>query len=140
MDFKKFNNKKKYIVINLLLFAFLYLSVTFNKESIRPYYGNDAFWGILTGSYSNFAAAYIISLFPFAAIFAKKLSKKKSRLFFYGFAILVFLILTLEEINPFFGVSKVYDMYDIIASGLGSLFAIITFELIIRKKKNDRQE
>ena len=136
MDFQNFNNKKKYIVINLLLFAFLYLSVTFNKENIRPYYGNDAFWGILTGSYSNFAAAYIISLFPIAAIFAKKISKKKSRLFFYGFAILVFLILTFEEINPFFGASKIYDMYDIIASGLGSFTAIITFEIILRRKNN----
>ncbi len=136
MNSQKIIKKKKFIVINILLFVFLYFSVEFNKEYIRPIYGNDAFWGILTGSYSNFAAAYVISLFSIAVIFSRKLTLRKSRLFFYSVAGLVFLILAYEEINPFAGVSKVYDIYDIAASGLGSFFAIITFEILIRNRKN----
>ena len=127
-------NKRKYIAINFILFAFLYLSVSFNKEYIRPIYGSAPFWGIITGSYSNFMAAYIISLFPLAAIFAKGINLKKSRLIMYSVAILVFVILTIEEFKPFVDASKVYDVYDIIANGLGSLFAILTFEIFIGKK------
>ena len=126
--------KRKYIAINLILFAFLYLSVSFNKEYIRPIYGSTPFWGIITGSYSNFMAAYIISLFPLAAIFAKGINLKKARLIFYSVAILVFVILTFEELKPFVGASEVYDIYDIIANGLGSLFAILTFEIFFSKK------
>ena len=136
MNIEKFKKNKKYIVINLLLFAFLYFSVSFNKEYIRPIYGNLPFWGIITGSYSNFMAAYIISLLAIPSIFSRNLNKKQSRLVFYAVSVLVCLILMYEEISPFYGVSKVYDIYDIIASGLGSLFAIFTFEIIIKKKEN----
>ena len=37
MDFSK--NKVRLIGINVTLFAFLYLTITFNKEYIRPLYG-----------------------------------------------------------------------------------------------------
>ncbi len=127
-------NKRKYMAINLILFAFLYLSVSFNKEYIRPIYGSTPFWGIITGSYSNFMAAYIISLFPLAAIFAKGINLKKARLIFYSVAILVFVILSFEELNPFVGASEVYDIYDIIANVLGSMFAIFTFEIFFSRK------
>jgi len=127
-------NKRKYMAINLILFAFLYLSVSFNKEYIRPIYGSTPFWGIVSGSYSNFIAAYIISLFPIAAILAKGINLNKGRLIVYSIAILVFVILTIEELKPFFGASEVYDIHDIIANGLGSLFAIFTFEIFISRK------
>lgn len=126
---------KKNIAINLILFAVLYISVSFNKEFIRPLYGNTPVLGILTGSFSNCIAAYIISLFPIAAILSKKINITISRLIIYTVAIMVFIILTVAEIQPRFDISKVYDIYDIIASGLGSLLAIITFELLIRKTK-----
>ena len=135
MDSIRLKKKKKYLIINVLLFAFLYFSVSFNKEYIRPIYADKAFWGILTGSYSNFMAAYVISLFAIPAIFARNLNKKKSRLVFYTVSVLVFLILMYEEISPFTGASKVYDSYDILASALGSLFAIFTYEIIFKKKK-----
>ena len=127
--------KKKYIAINLILFAILYLSVEFNKEFIRPLYSGSPFLGILTGTFPNFIAAYIISLFPIAAILAKRLNVKKSRLLIYIFAVVVFLILTVEEFQPFFDASTVYDIYDIIANGVGSIIAIITFELLLWKTK-----
>ena len=84
--------------------------------------------------------AYIMSLFPIAPILAKKIDIQKARLIFYAISIIVFLILTIEELKPFVDASKTYDIYDIIASGLGSITAILTFEIfisrIIKKKIN----
>jgi len=127
--------KKKYIAINFILFAILYLLVEFNKEFIRPLIGDSHILRILTGGFPNFIAAYIISLFPIAAILTKRLNAQKGRFILYVVAIVVFLILTNEEFQPFFGASTVFDIYDIIANGLGLIFAIITFELLLRKTK-----
>ena len=126
-------NKIRYIAINVVLFAILYLLITFNKEFIRPVYGNTPVLGIITGSFSNFLAAFIISLFSIAPILSRKIQIKKSRYIFYSTAILVFIILTIEEIKPFVDASKTYDIYDIIASGLGTITVIFTFELFIKK-------
>jgi hypothetical protein len=71
---------RKYLAINLILFAILYFSVSFNKEYIRPVYGHSPVIGIITGSFSNFMAAYIVSLFSVAAILAKKNRDKKSKI------------------------------------------------------------
>ncbi len=124
---------RKYLAINLILFAILYFSVSFNKEFIRPIYGHSPIIGIITGSFSNFMAAYIISLFSVAAILAKNIEIKKAKLIFYVISILVFIILTIEELKPFVSASKTYDIYDILASGLGSFLAILTFEVFIKK-------
>ena len=124
--------KKIAVAINFILFAILYFSVSFNKEFIRPIYGSEAIIGILTGSFSNFMAAYIISLFSFSPILAKQIDLGKSRLIVYIVATLVFTLLTIEEIKPYADASSVYDIYDIIASGLGSLFATLTFEIFVR--------
>ena len=124
---------RKYLAINLILFAILYFSVSFNKEFIRPIYGHSPIIGIITGSFSNFMAAYIISLFSVAAILAKKIEIRKAKLIFYVTSILVFIILTIEELKPFVSASKTYDIYDILASGLGSFLAILTFEVFIKK-------
>jgi hypothetical protein len=134
---KIFKNKR-YIAINLILFAVLYLTVTFNKEFIRPVFGNSPIIGIITGSFSNFMAAYIISLFPVAPLLARNIELKKARLFIYVTSILVFLILTIEEFKPFVSASTTYDIYDILASGLGSLIAILTFEGFIKKISKKR--
>ena len=127
--------KRKYISINLILFAVLYFAVSFNKEFIRPIIDDSNLLKILTGSFPNFIAAYIISLFPIAANLGKNINIKISRYIIYIVAFIVFLILTVEEFQPFFGASTVYDLYDIIASGLGSICAIITFELLLRRTK-----
>ena len=127
--------KKKYIAINLILFAVLYFAVSFNKEFIRPIIDDSNLLRILTGSFPNFIAAYIISFFPIAAILSKNINIKISRYIIYIVAFIVFLILTVEEFQPFFGASTVYDLYDIIASGLGSVLTIITFELFLRRTR-----
>lgn len=138
MGQNKFFENRKYIAINLILFAVLYLSVSFNKEFIRPIYGHAPIIGILTGSFSNFMAAYIISLFPFAPVLVRKLKIKKARLIIYVFSIFVFIVLTIEEVSSIWGASTQYDLFDILASALGSILAILTFELLIRRSKNLR--
>ena len=135
MVMSKILKNRKYLAINLILFAILYLSVTFNKEFIRPVYGNSPIIGIITGSFSNFIAAYIISLFPVTPIISKKIKIKKARIIVYTISILVFLILTAEEIHPMWGASTQYDLFDILASAVGSLLAILTFEIIIKWRK-----
>ena len=138
MVMSKVLKNRKYLAINLILFAILYLSVTFNKEFIRPVYGNSPILGIITGSFSNFMAAYIISLFPVSPIFSKKIKIKKARIIVYTISTLVFLILTAEEMHPMWGASTQYDLFDILANAVGSLLAILTFEIIInwRKRKH----
>ncbi|HEB62651.1 MAG TPA: hypothetical protein ENI82_05815 [Bacteroidetes bacterium] len=133
MEQNKIFKNKRFIAINLILFAILYLSVTFNKEFIRPVYGDSPIIGILTGSFANFMAAYIVSLFPIAPILARNIDFKKSRVLIYSISFIVFLILTFEELKPFVNASMTYDIYDIIASGLGSITAIITFEIFLKK-------
>jgi glycopeptide antibiotics resistance protein len=44
--------------------------------------------------------------------------------------IAVFVILTVEELKPMWGASMYYDTFDIIASAVGSILAIITYELL----------
>jgi len=48
---------------------------------------------------------------------------------------LVFAVLTTEEVFPLFGASTQYDIFDIIANGVGALLAILTFEIIKLNKK-----
>ena len=51
------------------------------------------------------------------------------------------MILTIEEFKPIWGASTHYDPWDIVASGVGSTLAILTFEIStsIRKKKIEDQ-
>jgi len=126
--------KKRIVLFNSILFAILFLSITFNKETSRPLYGHTAFIGTITGCFPNFMAALIISLCFVNGIVTKK--PKHERLIVYIGSILVFVILAVEELMPMWGASTHYDLFDIIASGIGSLLAITIFELIISRRKN----
>jgi len=118
------------IGINLILFALLYGLITFNKEVLRPEFSQIPFINILTGSFPNFIAAYLISLGFVNAVLMRKL--QNGRPIVYVGSVLVFIILTIEEIHPIWGASTYYDPFDIWASGLGSILSIVTFELIVR--------
>jgi hypothetical protein len=124
-------NKQKVIGINIFLFALLFGLISLNKEILRPGFNHIAFIRILTGSFPNFIAAYIISLaFANAVLIGKP---QKGRFIVYIGSVLVFVILAIEEIIPMWGASTYYDSFDILASGLGSILSIITFELIAHK-------
>ena len=78
-------------------------------------------------------AAFIISLCFVNGIVTKK--PKYERLIVYIISIIIFVILAIEELMPMWGASTHYDLFDIIASGIGSLLAIIIFEIIVSKRK-----
>ena len=126
-------SKQRIIVLNLLLFVLLFGLVSLNKELLRPLYSNIPTINILTGSFPNFIAAYIISLAFVNAVVIRQL--KHGRLIVYLGSLLIFVILTIEEFKPIWGASTTYDLFDILASGLGSLLAIFTFELVVFKRK-----
>jgi hypothetical protein len=125
MDWKE---KVRLIATNLLLFAALFLLVTFNKEFLRPAFWHTPVIGVLTGSLPNFLAAFLISLAVVNGVNSRK--PKHGRLIAYIGSSLIFLVLTVEELRPMWGASTQYDLYDILASGLGSLTAISVFELV----------
>jgi len=116
--------------INLILFALLYGLISFNKEVLRPEFIQNSFINILTGSFPNFIAAFLISLGFVNVVIIRK--PQKGCLIVYVGSVLVFIILAIEEIHPIWGASTTYDPFDIWASGLGSILSIVTFELIAR--------
>ncbi len=129
------NNRKKIIIINSLIIASLFGLVALNKEILRPLCSDASFASVLTGSFPNFIAAYLISLAIVSAMLIRK--PKFGRQIVYAASFIVFAILTIEELMPMWGASTHYDSFDIFASGIGSLLAIFTFEFInfIQKKK-----
>ena len=131
-------SKVRIIAINIFLFALLFGLVSLNKEILRPIFSHTSFVRILTGSFPNFIAAYIISLFFVNAVLIR--APKYGRHIVYISSLLVFVILTIEELKPMWGASTYYDSFDILASGLGSLLSIMTFELIFLKGKNKRHK
>ena len=61
--------------------------------------------------------------------------QKNGRLIVVMGAVFIFVVLTIEEFTSIWEASTHYDLFDIIASGLGSLLAVLTFELIVWKQK-----
>ena len=127
----KLKNKKKVITINAILFAALFGLISFNKEFLRPTLNNSELLKILTGCFPNFIAAYIVSIAIVTAVMIRKI--KHGRLIVYTSSIVVSAILIIEELKPMWGASEHFDIYDIIASVVGSFLAIITFELLISR-------
>jgi hypothetical protein len=122
-------------LINISLFAALFGLITLNKEVLRPAFSNTNFLNSLTGCFPNFIAAYLISLAFVSAVLFRK--PKAGRIIIYISSILVFIILTVEELKPMWGASTHFDPLDIFASGVGSLLAILTFEIIVfTRRKN----
>lgn len=130
---KNWSIRKRTILINVLLFVVLFLLIDFNKGQIRPLVNKMPIANALAGCFPNFIAALLISLAFINAISSK--SFKASRLLSYGAALLVFVILTLEEFVPMWGASTHFDLLDIIASGLGTAMAILIFEFLNGRAK-----
>ena len=119
--------KLRITLINLLLFGLLYGLVSLNKEVLRPSFSDVPYMTPVLGSFPNFIAAYIISLFFVNG--ALTMEPMHSRLLVSFSSLLVFAVLTAEELKPMWDASTHYDFLDIVASGVGSLLAISTYEL-----------
>ena len=130
-------NIKKVVVVNAILFAALFGLISLNKEFLRHTLNNTGFQKVFTDCFPNFIAAYLISLLSVSAVLIRKI--KHGRLIVYVCALVVFLILMIEEIKPMWGANEYYDSNDIIASGVGSFFTIITYELLILFEKRCKQ-
>ncbi len=124
----KIDERKKVIAINAFLIAALFGLVSLNKEILRPASQDSVFLSSLTGCFPNFIAAYIISTAFVSASIVRRM--RRARLLVYAGSFIVFLVLTIEEIKPMWGASTYFDPLDIIASGAGSLLAVITFEVL----------
>ncbi len=126
---------RRILGINAFLFALLFGLISLNKEILRPAFAHIPYTSIFTGSFPNFIAAYIISLAFVNAVLQRK--PQHGRLIVYLISALIFIVLTVEEIIPLWGASTHYDIFDVVASGLGSLLAIITFRLLEPNLQSD---
>ncbi len=134
MPESKLKSRTRIIGLNLFIIAALFGLVSLNKETLRPMSIHSEFASTITGCFPNFIAAFLISLAFVNAALSKQ--SKNSRLLAILSSTVIFIILTFEELRPLWGASTHYDPWDIAASGVGSLLAILTFELIttIRNK------
>jgi hypothetical protein len=128
-------SKFKLIGTNCFLFAILYGSVTFNKEVLQPAYGPIPVLSDLLGCLPNFLAAALISLSIVNALRVRM--PRHGRLIAYAGSLLVFAILTLEELKPMWGASTYYDPLDILASALGALVGIVVYEVIRSRQRSN---
>ena len=122
------NSKRKVIAINAFLLAALFGLVSLNKEVLRPRFRNSEILKTLLGCFPNFIAAFLISMMFVSAVLIRK--PVRGRVIAYLGSTAVFLVMMMEELKPMWGASSYYDPYDILASGIGSLFAIAIFELL----------
>ena len=130
--------KLRTILINIFLFGLLYGLVSLNKEILRPSFNDIPFMALVLGSFPNFIAAYIIGLFFVNG--ALTMEPVRSRFIVSFGSLFVFAVLTVEELKPMWGASTHYDVLDIVASGVGSLLAIATYELAAAMRKRAKKD
>ena len=138
MDSKISNKEKiKLIGINIFLFILLFGTVTLNKQVFRPAFNHSQISLVLTGSFPNFIAAFLISLGVVNAVLIR--DPKFGRMIVYILSFIVMAVLIFEEFESVFGASTQFDINDIIGSSAGSLLAILTYEYFkSRKKKSEK--
>jgi hypothetical protein len=116
-----------YSASSSLSFRILYVgSVTFNKEALWPAHSHIPAINAMIGCLPNFLAAAFISLCLVNALRVRK--PRHGRLIAYAGCLLVFAILTVEELKPMWGASTHSDPLDILAGALGALAAIAACE------------
>jgi len=128
-------SRLRLIGTNCIFIAILFGSVTFNKEVLRPAYGHIPLLQTVTGCLPNFLAAVLISLAVVNALLVRK--PRYGRLLAYGGSLLVFGILTVEELKPMWGASTYCDPLDILASALGALVGIVAYEVILFRQRSN---
>lgn len=126
----------KIVGINLTLFLLLVLLIYINKTVFRPTFNENYLAQILTGSFPNFIAAFLISLCAVNPVLIRK--PRLGRLIVYLGSLLIILALILDELESI-GASRQYDINDIAGSVLGSLLAILTYEYLNHRQKRKRE-
>ena len=100
---KKLKKKKilKLFGINILLYSLLFGLVTLNKQVFRPAFNHSQLGSILTGSFPNFIAAYLINLCIVNGVWIRK--PKFGRPIVYGLALIITAVLVHEEFKSIWG-------------------------------------
>jgi len=125
----------KIIGINLTLFLLLVGLIYINKTIFRPTFNENYLAQILTGSFPNFIAAFLISLCAVNPVLIRK--PRLGRMIVYLFTLCTMTVLILDELKSI-GASKQYDINDIVGSILGAILAVMTFEYLnYRQKERD---
>ncbi len=122
----------KIMAINLTLFLLLIFLIYINKAYFRHIFNETHIAQILTGSFPNFIAAYLISLCVVNPVLIRK--PPFGRIIVYLGSLGTMTVLILDE-SKSIGASKLYDIYDIAGSILGALFAILTYEYLNFRQK-----
>ena len=122
----------KIIGINLTLFLLLVGLIYINKAVFRPTFNENYLAQILTGSFPNFIAAFLISLCAVNPVLIRK--PRFGRLIVYLGTLFIMAVLILDELESI-GASKQYDIYDIVGSIIGALLAVLTFEYLNYRQK-----
>ena len=128
------------IIAITIIATVLFELIVLNKEYIRPAVSDPGFLLILTGCFPSFIAAYLISLVAVSAVLIKK--PKNGRRIVYIVSLWIFAMLIIDELTRGWGASTHFDKFDIVASGLGSLLAVVTYEIALRiqNRKNQNPE
>jgi hypothetical protein len=124
---------RRAILVNICLFGVLYGMVSLNKKVLRPSFNDIPSMALVLGCFPNFIAAYIVGLFFVNG--ALTMRPARSRVLVYWGSLCVFAVLTVEELKPMWGASAYFDVLDIVASGVGSLLAIATYEMAAAFRK-----
>jgi hypothetical protein len=106
--------------------------VYINKAVFRPTFNQTQLAQILTGSFPNFIAAFLISLCAVNPVLIRR--PRLGRLIVYLGSTVVMILLILDELKSI-AASKQYDMYDIAGSIIGALFAVLIFEYKYRQRQ-----
>jgi hypothetical protein len=131
-------SKARLLGTNLLLISALFGLVTLNKEVLRPASVDSIIARTITGFFPNFIAAFLISLAIVNGVLFR--NPKSGRFLVYLGSTFVFMILMIEEFKPMWGASTHFDPWDIVASGVGSILAILTFEIITSARKGSKKD
>jgi len=134
----KLKSRARLLGTNLILISVLYSLVTLNKELLRPASIESIFARTITGIFPNFIAAFLISLAIVNPVLYR--DPKSGRLLVYLGSALVFMILMIEEFKSMWGASTHYDPWDIVASGVGSILAILTYEVSTSIRKKNKED
>lgn len=126
----------KIIGINLTLFLLLVGLIYINKTIFRPTFNDSYLAQILTGSFPNLIAAFLISLCAVTPVLIRR--PRLGRLIVYSGSLFVMTVLILDEIQSI-GASKQYDIYDIAGSVIGALLAVLTFEYLNYRQKRRKE-
>ena len=120
------------LTLGLLLFGLVYI----NKTVFRPTFNETQLAQVLTGSFPNFIAAFLISLCVVNPVLMRK--PRSGRLIVWLGSLCIMAVLILDEFKSI-AASTQYDTYDLVGSIIGSILAVLTYEYLHNRLKGKEE-